>query len=72
MSDERKKAIVETLKLGLRLGILIGLPLVVDWATHLHGTWGVVVGRVLPVVLPLVDKFVHEDPRVPASGVLPF
>lgn len=63
---------VETLKFVVRMALLILVPVFVAQAANLTGFWGQLVGVALPVVLPIVDKWVHLDERIPARGVLPF
>lgn len=63
---------VETLKFVVRMAILILTPVLVAQTAGLTGFWGQLVGVALPVVLPILDKWVHEDERIPAKGVLPF
>lgn len=66
------KATIETVKFVLRLAILFGTPIVVAQLANLTGTAQVIVGQVLPILLPIIDKWVHEDERIPAKGMLPF
>lgn len=66
------KSTVETLKFIARMALLILVPVFVAQAAELTGTWGTLVGVALPVLLPIVDKWIHEDERIPAKGVLPF
>lgn len=63
---------VETLKFMVRMALLILVPVFVAQAANLTGFWGNLVGVALPVLLPIVDKWVHEDERIPAKGILPF
>ncbi len=63
---------VETLKFVVRMAILILTPVLVAQTAELTGFWGNLVGVALPILLPVVDKWVHEDERIPARGVLPF
>lgn len=72
MQDNQKKPLVETGKFVLRLALLIGLPLLVAHQADLKGVWADVVGVYLPILLPIVDKWIHEDPRIPAKGISPF
>lgn len=69
---ESKKPLFETVKFVVRLALLVGLPIVVANLAKLEGDWAVVVGQILPVVLPILDKWVHEDSRIPFKGVAPF
>jgi len=66
------QAQLETLKFVLRYALLIGVPVAIKYAANLQGFWGTLVGAVIPVLLPIIDKFVHEDPRISANGVVPF
>lgn len=66
------QATVETVKFIVRMALLILVPVLVAQAAELTGTWQTLVGVALPVLLPIIDKWVHEDERIPAKGVLPF
>ena len=66
------KIAIETIKFVVRMALLILVPVFVAQAAELTGTWGTLVGVALPVLLPIIDKWVHEDERIPARGVLPF
>lgn len=63
---------IETIKFTVRMALLILVPVFVAQAASLTGTWGTIVGVALPVLLPIIDKWIHEDDRIPARGVLPF
>ena len=63
---------VETLKFVVRMALLILVPVFVAQTAELTGFWGQLVGVALPVVLPIIDKWVYLDDRIPAKGVLPF
>lgn len=63
---------VETLKFMVRMALLILVPVFVAQAANLTGFWGNLVGVALPVVLPIVDKWVYLDDRIPARGIVPF
>ena len=54
------------------MALLILEPVFVAQAANLTGFWGQLVGVALPVVLPIVDKWIYLDERIPARGVLPF
>lgn len=56
----------------VRMALLILVPVFVAQAANLTGFWGNLVGVALPVVLPIVDKWIYLDDRIPARGVLPF
>jgi hypothetical protein len=62
---------VETLKFVVRIALLMVVPQVILALTNAGGNW-VYVANVLTVLLPIVDKWVHEDDRIPAKGLLPF
>jgi hypothetical protein len=62
-----KKAAWETLKFLVRIVILIGLPQLVLYLTNAGGNWVTVADA-----LSVIDKWVHEDSRIPAKGLLPF
>ena len=62
----------ETVKFIIRMGLLVGLPIAVDAALNLQGIWGEFFQKVLPVALPIIDKWIHEDKRIPARGITPF
>ena len=64
--------VLETLKFVVRLGLLVGVPILISNVANLSGTWQTAFATVLPIVLPIVDKWVHEDTRIPAKGLLPF
>lgn len=65
------KATLETIKFLIRLLLLIGAPQVILYFTNAGGNW-VYVANALSVLLPVIDKWVHEDERIPAKGLLPF
>lgn len=67
-----KKTLLETLKFTARLALLVGVPIIVKYATNLQGNWGLVVGAVIPVLLPIIDKYIHENDNIKANGILPF
>lgn len=66
------KTAVETLKFVVRMALLILVPVFVAQAANLTGFWGQLVGVALPVVLPIVDKWIYLDDRIPARGIVPF
>ena len=63
---------VETLKFMVRMALLILVPVFVAQAANLTGFWGNLVGVALPVLLPIVDKWIYLDDRIPARGIVPF
>lgn len=71
MAAITKSAAWETLKFLVRIVILIGLPQLVAYLTNAGGDW-VIVANAVSVLLPVIDKWVHEDSRIPAKGLLPF
>lgn len=66
------KPLMETAKFVLRLALLAGLPYLVAHQVDLTGVWKDIVGVYLPILLPIIDKWVHEDDRIPARGIAPF
>jgi hypothetical protein len=66
------KTSIETLKFMVRMALLILVPVFVAQAANLTGFWGNLVGVALPVVLPIVDKWIYLDDRIPARGIVPF
>ena len=71
MATITKGAAWETLKFLVRIVILIGLPQLVVYLKNAGGDW-VIVANAVSVLLPIIDKWVHEDSRIPAKGLLPF
>lgn len=69
---DNKKALLETLKFALRMALLIGLPMVAARAVWFTGETKAIFDVVFPIILPIVDKWVHEDPRIPIRGISPF
>lgn len=65
------KSLKETLKFVIRLIVLIGLPQLVVYLTKAGGDW-VTVANALSVILPVLDKLVHEWDKIPAKGLLWF
>lgn len=65
------KATLETIKFLVRLVLLMGTPQLVLFLTNAGGNW-VYVANALTILLPVIDKWVHEDERIPAKGLLPF
>jgi hypothetical protein len=66
-----RTALWETAKFLLRIALLIGIPQLVKYLTGLEGNWQLALD-VLSVMLPAIDKWIHEDARIPAKGLLPF
>jgi hypothetical protein len=66
------KTSVETLKFMVRMALLILVPVFVAQAANLTGFWGNLVGVALPVLLPIIDKWIYLDERIPARGIVPF
>lgn len=63
---------INTLKFVVRLALLIGTPLLVAQVANLTGNWKTIFDTILPVMLPIIDKWVHEDDRINAKGIVPF
>jgi len=66
------KVTLETVKFVVRMALLILVPVLVAQAANLTGFWGTLVGVALPVLLPIIDKWVYLDDRIPARGIVPF
>ena len=67
-----KSALWETVKFVVRMAILVVLPIAIAQVAKFTGDWKMVFDVILPIVLPVIDKWVHEDTRIPAKGLLPF
>lgn len=65
------KSIKETLKFVIRLVILVGLPQLVLYLTNAGGDW-VAVANAISILLPVLDKLIHEWDKIPAKGIIPF
>lgn len=63
---------IETIKFVVRMALLILVPVLVAQAAELTGTWQTLVGVALPVLLPIIDKWIYLDERIPARGIVPF
>ena len=70
--DNRKQAAFEAGLFALRVALLVFVPILVQEAVSFTGVLKTLFDTVLPVLLPVVDKFVHEDNRIPANGLVPF
>ena len=62
----------ETAKFALRIALLIIVPVAAGRLMNLEGEWKLVAENILPVVLPIIDRWIHLDPRIKAKGLLPF
>lgn len=59
----------ETIKFIIRMAILIGGPQLLTWATsHPGSLWA----NVASVLLPVLDKWVHENDNIETTGIVPF
>jgi hypothetical protein len=67
-----QKTFIETAKFVVRMALFILVPILISYGADLQGAWQVVFSTVLPIVLPIIDKWVHEDSRIPARGITPF
>lgn len=67
-----KQGIINTLKFILRVALLVGVPILISESKDFTGNLKFVFDAVLPVALPIIDKYIHEDPRIPIKGLLPF
>jgi hypothetical protein len=63
-----QKSLWETAKFVARMAILVGLPLATEYLLSLEG----VLGEIVAVILPILDKWVHENKSIKATGVVPF
>jgi hypothetical protein len=67
-----KKTLWETAKFVIRMALLIGVPIGIAQVANLTGQWKTVFDVILPIILPIIDKWIHEDPRISANGIVPF
>lgn len=72
MKKNQKNHYIETAKFALRLALLVLVPIIVGRLMKLDGEWKMVVETLLPFVLPVVDRWIHLDPRIKARGLVPF
>lgn len=66
------KSLKETLKFIARYVVLVGLPLAIHFAAGLTGLWGQLTSVEIPVLLPVIDKFLHENDNINVNGIVPF
>lgn len=62
----------ETAKFAVRIALLILVPMAVARIANLEGQWKMLADNILPVVLPILDRWIHLDPRIKARGLVPF
>ena len=67
-----KPAIINTLKFILRVALLAGVPILISKSRDFTGDLKMVFDIILPIALPIIDKYIHEDPRIPIKGISPF
>jgi hypothetical protein len=67
-----KKTLWETAKFVIRMALLIGIPIGIAQVANLTGQWKAIFDVALPIALPIIDKWIHEDPKIPAKGIIPF
>lgn len=67
-----REAFINTFKFVLRVGLLVGIPILISKSADFTGDLKTVFDIVLPVALPIIDKWIHEDPRIPVKGIVPF
>jgi len=67
-----KPAIINTLKFILRVALLAGVPILISKSRDFTGDLKMVFDIILPIALPIIDKYIHEDPRIPIKGITPF
>lgn len=63
------EALVEAAKFAVRVCLLIAIPQVIAIATQ---NQGVLWADALSAVLPVVDKWLHENDKIKLNGLLPF
>lgn len=59
----------ETIKFIIRMVILVGGPQLLAWAATKPGS---VWANVASAVLPILDKWVHENDNIGQKGLVPF
>ncbi len=67
-----KPAIINTLKFIIRLALLAGVPILISKSRDFTGDLKMVFDIILPIALPIIDRYIHEDPRIPIKGITPF
>lgn len=67
-----KQAIINTIKFVLRVALLAGVPILISKSRDFTGDLKMVFDIILPIALPIIDKYIHEDPRIPIKGITPF
>ena len=67
-----KPAIINTLKFILRVALLAGVPILISKSRDFTGDLKMVFDIILPIALPIIDRYIHEDPRIPIKGITPF
>jgi hypothetical protein len=63
-----KQAIWETVKFILRMAILAGGPYLLAWTANIPEPFR----EISAAVLPIIDKWAHENKDVKATGLVPF
>lgn len=59
----------ETIKFVLRMVILVAGPQLLAWAAARPGSlWA----NIASAVLPVVDKWIHENDNLESKGIVPF
>ena len=67
-----RPAIINTLKFILRIALLAGVPILISKSRDFTGDLKMVFDIILPIALPIIDKYTHEDARIPIKGISPF
>lgn len=69
-----KKAVVEAVKLVLRIALFGALSTVVTWALNvfLPGLPEGEIRTILTVLVTMLDKYIHENPAIESKGIAPF
>ena len=66
-TSNSRKAAVESLKLILRLSLLVGVPAILGELAKSKPEWGGAIG----VILLVIDKYIHENPSIKSNGISP-
>lgn len=68
---QAKKGHLETIKFIGRYVLLIGSPLLINAVANLEGELGALFSQILPIVLPYLDRLVHNNDKIPFNGISP-
>lgn len=67
-----KTALIEGIKEIVRVALIAALPLLITGLESGSLDWRLVATAAVIAVLKGVDKFVHKNDNIKASGILPF